>query len=65
MNLFSPCLFGHDPHPIKVMVGKVLHLGCFKCGADLGPVLPGQQYRARKIKKGKKVAAVLKLRKVG
>jgi hypothetical protein len=51
-RLFSPCWLGHEA-PIKVLRGKVLSFECSRCCADLGPVLPGQRYRPRKVKKAK------------
>jgi hypothetical protein len=64
MNFFSPCFFGHD-EPLKEMSGKVFRFKCPRCLADLGPVLEGQKYKARKEKKlkPKKSAAVLRLTK--
>jgi hypothetical protein len=51
-RLFSPCWLGHE-EPIKVLRGRVLSFECPQCCSDLGPVLPGQHYRARKVKKAK------------
>jgi hypothetical protein len=47
-RLMSPCFFiGHD-EPIKVLQRSELHFECARCGVDLGVVLKGQQFRARK-----------------
>jgi hypothetical protein len=44
----SPCFFiGHDD-PIKVLKRSTLHFECLRCGADLGEVLKGQKFIARK-----------------
>jgi hypothetical protein len=51
MNWLSACLFSHAPDPIKVVKGTVLHFECQRCLADLGPVLAGQRFRPRKVKK--------------
>ena len=67
-RLFSGCWLGHTD-PVKVLKGRVLHLECGECQADLGPVLPGQKYKARKITRKvrkRKSADVLKMaRKAG
>ena len=53
-RLMSPCLlFGHT-YPVIVMQGKVMRHICDRCHADLGIVLAGQVYRARKPPKAKK-----------
>ena len=54
--LLSPCFFGHA-EPVKVLHGKALHFACERCQADLGIVLPGQMYKARKVKKARKKKA--------
>ena len=47
-RLVSPCFFiGHD-EPIKAVKGSTLHFECWRCGADLGIVLEGQTFKARK-----------------
>lgn len=56
-RLFGPCALGHQ-EPIKVLHGTTLHLECSRCQQDFGAVLPGQVYRARKVKKAKKVKQV-------
>jgi hypothetical protein len=44
----SPCFcIGHDD-PIKVLTRAQLHLECPRCGEDLGIVLKGQTFKARK-----------------
>ena len=53
-NLFSSCVFRHDRDPLFVLVEGVTHFQCSRCQADLGPVLAGQKYRARKVPKVKK-----------
>lgn len=56
MNLarwWSPCWFGHA-EPIKSLVGKAMHFTCPTCCADLGEVLAGQKFKARKPAKVKK-----------
>ena len=63
-RLFSPCWLGHA-EPIKVLRGRVLHMECPECCMDLGAVLPGQRYRARREKKLKprRLAKVLTLQR--
>lgn len=52
---FSPCLvIGHSEEQIKVLRGDKLHLECSRCQADLGEVLPGQKFTARKVKAKRK-----------
>lgn len=53
-RLCGPCYFSHGD-TVKVLHGKTLHLQCARCHADLGEVLAGQKYRARKVKKAKRV----------
>ncbi len=68
MNFFSNCLFGHAPNPLLVIVKGITRYECRRCCADLGAVLAGQTFKARKVKKAKprKSADVLKLtRRVG
>lgn len=50
-QLFSPCLFGHAPDPLTVVRGKVMRHECRRCCADLGAVLKGQRFKARKLLK--------------
>jgi hypothetical protein len=63
-DLFSACWWSHAD-PIKVVRGKLLSFECERCGADLGPVLPGQKFRGRKTKplKLKAVAPVVPFKK--
>lgn len=47
-SVMSPCAFlGHE-EPIKVVSGKVLSFQCPRCQADMGRVLKGQKFKARK-----------------
>lgn len=58
----SRCLFlGHD-HAIKVLKRSHLHLECPRCGLDLGIVLKGQKFRARKAAKNLRI---VKMRRAG
>lgn len=58
----SPCFFsGHD-HPIKVLGRSTLHFECPRCGEDLGEVLKGQTFKARK---PAETLRLVRLRKVG
>ncbi len=60
--LLSPCLLGHATDPLTVVVGKAMHYECRRCQADLGPVLAGQKFKARRVKVKKQASAkVLKL----
>lgn len=60
-RLFSACAFGHG-EPLKIMRDGQLHFECSQCQADLGVVLAGQKYRARRVRVKKlKSAKVLKL----
>ncbi len=63
MNWLSPCLFSHAPDPMIVVDGKVMRFECRRCGEDLGVVLAGQRYKARRQPKPRKQssATVLKL----
>ncbi len=63
MNLFSPCVFGHASDPLIVLIKGVTHWEGRRCHQDLGIVLAGQKYRARRVKKPKKQpsAEVLRL----
>ena len=63
-RLFSSCWFGHGSDPHRVIKGKTLHFQCEHCMADLGPVLKGQKFKARKVKVPKRPADVLRIRKV-
>lgn len=63
MNLFSSCLFSHASDPVLVIVKGVTRWECRRCQADLGEVLAGQSYKARKAKKAKKRATVLTLKR--
>lgn len=67
MNLFrrllSSCAFGHG-EPLKIMRDGQLHFECSQCQADLGVVLAGQKYRARRVRVKKlKSAKVLRIAK--
>ena len=60
--IMSPCFFiGHD-EPIKILKRSTLHFECMRCGADLGIVLKGQKFKARKPAKGLRL---VRLRRVG
>ena len=54
MNLFSACLFGHPSDPVIVRVDGVTRFECRRCQADLGAILSGQKFKARKQAKPKK-----------
>ena len=61
-RIMRPCFFiGHDD-PIKVLKRSHLHFECARCGADLGIVLKGQKFRARK---SAKTLGLVRLRRVG
>ena len=61
-RITSPCFFiGHDD-PIKVLKRSHLHFECSRCGADLGIVLKGQKFKARK---PAQTLRLIKLRRVG
>ena len=47
-NPFHVCAFGHASDPIKILRKGVLHFECVRCQANLGPVLKGQKFKARK-----------------
>ena len=60
--LLSPCLLGHAADPLIVMRGKQARFECRRCQSDLGPVLAGQKFKARRVKVKKQASAkVLKL----
>jgi len=56
-RLFSACLFGHADDPVIVMDGKTMRHECRRCQADLGIVLAGQKFRARKLRPKKRPSA--------
>ena len=61
-SLLSPCLFNHARDPLIVMRGTESRFECRRCCADLGPVLAGQRFRSRKVKRIKQASAkVLKI----
>ena len=61
-RIMSPCFFiGHDD-PIKVLKRAKLHFECPRCGLDLGIVLKGQKFKARK---PGQTLRLVKLRRVG
>lgn len=47
-RLFSSCCFSHADDPLIVMRGKQMRWECRRCQTDLGEVLAGQHYKARK-----------------
>ena len=53
-HLFRSCWFSHASDPVIVMHGTVMHFACRSCQADLGAVLPGQTFKARRVPKPKK-----------
>ena len=60
--LMSPCFFiGHDD-PIKVLKRSTLHFECPRCGEDIGEVLKGQTFKARKPAENLRL---VRLRRVG
>jgi hypothetical protein len=61
-RIMSPCFFiGHDD-PIKVLRRSHLHFECLRCGEDLGIVLKGQKFKARK---PTKTLRLVRLRRAG
>ena len=49
MNIFHPCfLIGHQGDPLIMRRGNQLVKECRRCQANLGPVLKGQKFKARK-----------------
>ncbi len=61
-RIMSPCFFiGHDD-PIKVLKRSHLHFECLRCGEDLGIVLKGQKFKARK---QTKTLRLVRLRRAG
>ena len=61
-RISSPCFFiGHDD-PIKMLKRSILHFECTRCGADLGIVLKGQKFKARR---PTKTLRLVRLRRAG
>lgn len=63
-RLFSACFFGHADDPVIVMDGKTMHYACRRCQADMGVVLAGQKFKARRLRPRKRPSAkVLRMAK--
>ena len=61
-RITSPCFFiGHDD-PIKVLNRSTLHFECPRCGEDIGEVLKGQTFKARR---PPETLRLVKVRRVG
>ena len=61
-ELWQGCIVSHAGDPLTVMHGKVMHYECRRCQGDLGPVLAGQKFKARRVKVKKQPSAkVLKM----
>ena len=47
-RITSACFFIGHGYPIKMLTRSGLHFECPRCGEDLGEVLKGQTFKARK-----------------